>query len=105
MGENRSDSTQETLEHIRQVNKYLNNCAVQLIVRAVDHDNSKLLSPEKQGFDRFNYRLKDVTYGSEEYKGLLKELKPVLDHHYSRNDHHPEHFKLWRCPLCKSIFN
>jgi len=88
-----TDSTQETLEHIRKVNKYLSNVAVCLIVRAVDHDNSKLHSPEKEGFDKFNYRLKNVTYGSDEYKGLLEELKPVLEHHYRLNRHHPEHYK------------
>jgi rubrerythrin len=105
MGEVRTDSTKETLEHIRKVNKYLSNVAVVLIARAVNHDNSKLLSPEKQGFDKYNYRLKNVTYGSDEYKKLLEELKPILEHHYSRNNHHPEHYKLWRCPNCKGIFD
>lgn len=37
--------------------------------------------------------LKDLTYGSEEYKKSLAELKPALDHHYSHNSHHPEHYK------------
>ena len=26
-------------------------------------------------------------------KQFLKDLKPALDHHYSRNRHHPEFFK------------
>jgi len=88
-----NDSTKETLEHIRLVNKFLSNVSVILISRAVNHDNSKLHSPEKEGFDNYNYALKNVTYGSDEYKKLLSELKPVLDHHYTNNDHHPEHFK------------
>jgi hypothetical protein len=24
---------------------------------------------------------------------MLKDLKPTLDHHYSNNSHHPEHYK------------
>ena len=32
------------------------------------------------------------TYGSEEYKFFLTELKKTLEHHYKNNRHHPEHF-------------
>ena len=32
-----------------------------------------------------------LTYGSDEYKACLTEMKPALDHHYAANRHHPEH--------------
>ena len=41
---------------------------------------------------KFTPKLKDATYGSEEYKGFLSEMKPALDHHYGHNRHHPEFF-------------
>ena len=44
-------------------------------------------------FDEFTPKLKDCTYGSDEYKEFLKGLKVALDHHYKNNSHHPEHYK------------
>lgn len=41
----------------------------------------------------FTPKLKGSDYGSEEYKGFLREMKPALDHHYANNRHHPEHFE------------
>ena len=64
-----------------------------MIRRANVHDNSKLESPEKELFDEFTPKLKGCTYGSEEYKEYLKELKVALDHHYQNNSHHPEHYE------------
>jgi len=37
--------------------------------------------------------LKNLTYGSEEYKAALEGLGPALSHHYANNRHHPEHFE------------
>lgn len=90
--ENKYDSTADTLIHIRQVQENLNKFAIALIKRGQIHDNSKLESPEKEMFDETTQRLKTAEYGSEEYKGFLKELKPALDHHYTNNSHHPEHY-------------
>jgi len=36
--------------------------------------------------------LGQTVYGSSEYKQLLVEVKPAIDHHYSKNRHHPEHW-------------
>lgn len=47
---------------------------------------------EKEIFDQFTPLLKNSTYGSEEYKKFLTEMKVGLDHHYENNSHHPEHF-------------
>lgn len=86
------DSTKDTLLHIKRVGQLLTEASVELIRRANCHDDSKLKSPEKEMFDIATSRLKNSTYGSEEYKGFLKELKPALDHHYAHNSHHPEHY-------------
>lgn len=86
------DSKADTLEHIKHVNFFLLSIVNKLLVRASMHDNSKLQEPEKSEFDRLTPRLATLTYGSEEYKESLKELKVALDHHYAVNSHHPEHY-------------
>jgi hypothetical protein len=64
----------------------------QLIKRALFHDRTKLQKEEKAGFDEYTPKLAGATYGSEEYKKFLEELKTYLNHHYAKNRHHPEHF-------------
>lgn len=85
-------SKDETQEHINNVRHLVNTIVVELRKRAANHDQSKLESPEVEIFDKFTPKLKDSTYGSDEYKGFLKEMGPALDHHYAFNRHHPEHF-------------
>lgn len=87
------DSKADTLLHIKRVAELMTNASSELIRRANVHDNSKLESPEKELFDEFTPKLKGCTYGSEEYKEYLKELKVALDHHYENNSHHPEHYE------------
>lgn len=99
------DSTSDTLKHIKRVNELLIEFAADLLKRAQVHDASKLLSPEKEAFDLATPKLAASTYGSEEYKGLLDELKPALDHHYAHNSHHPEHKgKRYVCIICFSTY-
>lgn len=80
----------DTRKHIMMVAKYLNTFAAELMKRAIEHDASKLEEPEKAYFDKYTPLLAHLTYGSEEYKETLKQLKPALDHHYATNKHHPE---------------
>jgi hypothetical protein len=87
------DSKSDTLLHIKRVSQLLTEAAAELIRRANVHDNSKLLSPEKELFDEFTPKLAGCTYGSDQYKEYLKELKVALDHHYAANSHHPEHYQ------------
>lgn len=87
------DSTADTLKHIKRVAELLNAAIVELAARANIHDNSKLQSPEKELYDKLTPLLFQSEYGSQEYNGFLKELKPGLDHHYENNSHHPEHYK------------
>lgn len=83
----------ETLKHIENVKKCLDIIIVELLKRGEEHDKSKLDSPELELFTKVTHQLNGCSYNSDEYKQFLKELKPALDHHYSRNKHHPEHFK------------
>jgi len=87
------DSTQDTLFHIKRVSQLLTEASAELIKRANVHDQSKLESPEKEGFDEFTPKLMGSTYGSDEYKGFLVQLDSILDHHYKHNSHHPEHYE------------
>lgn len=86
------DSAVDTIKHIKRVEKLLDDIAYRLVERGVDHDTSKLNSPEKEGFDVMTPKLSGCTYGSPEYQEFLKELRLVLDHHYKNNRHHPEHY-------------
>ena len=83
----------ETMKHIENVKKCLNKVIIELLKRGEDHDGTKLESPEVEGFAELTPKLNGVTYGTPEYEEYRKQLKPALDHHYSRNRHHPEHFK------------
>lgn len=85
-------SDKDTIEHIEQVRKLMQRCIQELMHRSMVHDASKLQEPEKSAFDRMTPKLKGLTYGSQDYKNALAELKPALDHHYFHNSHHPEHY-------------
>jgi hypothetical protein len=87
------DSTTDTMQHISRVSHFLNKMVLELMCRMQGHDASKLRSPEKEIFDVFTPKLKNSTYGSEEYKGFLKEMQLGLSHHYEFNHHHPEHYQ------------
>ena len=43
-------------------------------------------------YDEFTPQLRDLVYGSDEYKECLKRMGPALAHHYANNTHHPEHY-------------
>lgn len=87
------DSRPDTWKHIRTVQFYIRDIVDQLEQRAYDHDQSKLVDPEREVFDEYTPKLEHSTYGSEEYKGFLRGMGEGLQHHYKVNDHHPEHFE------------
>lgn len=87
-----SKSREATREHIATVAGFLMHMASELLKRAQVHDASKLEPPEVETFAIYTAKLKGSTYGSDEYKQFLKEMKPALDHHYDHNSHHPEHY-------------
>lgn len=86
------DSRPDTEAHIKTVQRYMERATAMLVRRSVDHDQSKLESPEREVFDEMTPKLAASTYGSDEYKGFLAAMKPALDHHYANNSHHPEHY-------------
>jgi hypothetical protein len=86
------DSRDDTLEHMRKVEVRINEAIGNLRHRAMVHDDSKLIEPEKSGYDVLTIKLKDCVYGSDDYKAALAEAQPVIQHHYAANDHHPEHW-------------
>lgn len=79
--------------HRQKVRKYIRFFTDRLTTRGERHDLSKLEEPELSGFAQYTDSLKDLTYGSPEYYENLQALRPVLDHHYAVNRHHPEHWK------------
>lgn len=87
----------ETLKHIEMVMQLLATMQHEITRRMFSHDRSKLESPEMEMFQKFTNRLAGLTYGSEEYKQCLEEMKKsALGHHYENNRHHPEFFE--GCP-------
>jgi hypothetical protein len=82
-----------TQAHIDRVRELLCKCELQLRDRGLNHDKSKLESPEVELFAKYTPELASLTFGSEEYEQSKENLKPALDHHYANNRHHPQKFK------------
>lgn len=82
----------DTYKHKRKVNELVNNVIHELSSRAISHDDSKIECYEVDMFTEYTSRLSGMTYGSEEYKQCLLDMKPALDHHYAANKHHPQHY-------------
>lgn len=93
-----ADSFCTTLKNSKRVFKdsyytFFENSICFLIEEQVKkHDDSKMKSPEVEIFDIYTPKLKEITYGSPEYKECLKQMNVALEHHYQVNSHHPEHF-------------
>lgn len=86
------ESTNILLEHVQEVMKRLTRIAGELAVRGVNHDRSKFSPEEFQSFVSQTVKLKNLTYGSDEYRANLEEIRPAIEHHYKHNRHHPKHF-------------
>lgn len=82
----------ETLKHVNEVRSNIWKLIEELCKRAAVHDASKFESPEKEILADNIDALGRTEYGSPEYQELLRKVKPALDHHYSVNTHHPEHW-------------
>lgn len=86
---------EQTWQHIDLVMRLLMSAQIELMKRAVTHDRTKLISPEREMFAEMTSKLRELTYGSPEYKECLEQMKrQALGHHYSHNRHHPEFFQL-----------
>lgn len=87
------DSTADTLKHALRVGELMAQTIRELVDRSLSHDRSKTEPPELEIFNEYVPKLRNTTYGSDEYKGYLAEMQVGLDHHYAVNRHHPEHFE------------
>lgn len=92
MSETAYDSRSDTTAHILRVRELLYIVQNKLEARGFAHDQSKLHDPERSIFDEMTPKLKSLTYGSDEYRASLAQMKPALDSHYANNTHHPEHY-------------
>lgn len=79
--------------HKIYVARGLFDIAFGLMWRALTHDLSKFGNYEAQIFAQHVQKLRVIPYGSPEYRRVLKKMKDALDLHYSKNRHHPEHWK------------
>jgi hypothetical protein len=86
-------SIPDTKIHISTVRGNMIKIISEIALRAETHDKTKMSPEEVKYFDEYTPKLAGCTYGSNEYKQFLSELKPALDHHYSVERHHPEHFE------------
>ena len=86
-----TESKFKTLRHIEAVRNYINFCVNRLIQCGEKHDKTKLEPPELDYFVKYTPLLKGLTYGSDEYKRILNEMRPAIEHHNKHNRHHPEH--------------
>lgn len=82
---------EDTKEHKVKVKSLILDLVAQLRDRAVHHDDSKLIEPEKSGFGLVGRKLNELEYGTQEYDDNRNRLKPILEEHYKKNRHHPEH--------------
>ncbi len=88
------NSKKDTKKHIKRVAHYLHLCKKEIVKKSKQHDCDKLHNKiEKKLFDEYTPKLKNCTYGSDEYKTFLEVLKEGLNIHYANNRHHPEHFE------------
>lgn len=86
-----------TLKHVKRVNELLGEFSIELIRRGNRHDDTKFLPAELGPLEEMQKLVEaegQAPYGSDEYKRRLEILKPMLDHHYANNSHHPEHYDL-----------
>ena len=88
----RYDSTMDTINHIREVQRILSDICARLAMRGVEHDASKLTDREKPYIDEHYPRLRRMRNGTHEHQSAMKAIQPALMHHYMQNSHHPEHF-------------
>ena len=77
------DSTKATMKHKEWVKDLMGALIDDMVVRSMHHDDSKLEDPEKSLFDNYSSKLKDCTYGSDEYKNFLKNSFAIFEKLFS----------------------
>ena len=98
------EAMRETAKHIGRVQCFMAEAMGNLMQRAIDHDKSKWGPEEWPYFAEATKNLRGITYGSEEYKAALRQIKPAIDHHQQSNSHHPEFYRALECNGCFKMF-
>ena len=93
MNAKHANATIQTYQHVKLVGKFLFIFIKDLLDRAANHDNTKFESPEVEIFGENTELLAKCEYGSPEYQVCLDKVRPAINHHYSKNRHHPEFHK------------
>lgn len=88
----RDEVMRDTVAHTKRVAHLLADVIHQLAQRAAEHDRSKFSVEEWPHFVAATPRLKEISYGTEEYTRELANLRPAIDHHQKANSHHPEFY-------------
>lgn len=93
------DSFDDSTEHIRRVQVRYDELIAEAQRRRNAHDLSKFVEPEKSQIDAVRPALKQLAFGSEEYKKLKYDSFGKL--HFAANDHHIQHHTngLWDMTL------
>ena len=86
------DSKKDTLKHIRQVQNHIGQIIQCLTDRAEQHDGSRLEPFEKEIQDNAMPPSPTVEYRSLEDQQNTARLQRAVDHHNSKNRHHPEYY-------------
>lgn len=87
-----------TREHIDKVRYFIRLITDELTSRGMNHDASKLTSPEIEIFAKNTKKLARLKFQNEngelsdEYKASLAAIQEATAHHYAVNRHHPEHY-------------
>jgi hypothetical protein len=84
--------SQDTVDHVKKVRDNLFVIRNKLAYRANVHDASKMQEPELSGYAEMTETFKGKHYGTPEYMATIALFKPIVDHHYRHNSHHPEHW-------------
>lgn len=79
--------------HIKRVNRWLIHFSRALFERGTHHDETKLQSPEIEGWTQMDMEPR-YPYGSKEYEDKKRRYEWLFNLHYSRNRHHPEYFQI-----------
>ena len=79
-------------EHNADHRRILSQLSYVLNVRGRLHDQSKLEEPEKAVFDRFMDNLSKTNFNADTIAEYKANMSVALEHHYSTNKHHPEHY-------------
>lgn len=81
----------ETRKHKALVATFLGAMIDALRQRAIDHDDSKLVEPERSAYAVTIPKLKGLQYGTPEHRAVLGQMRPAIQHHQQSNRHHPEY--------------